>query len=357
MTDKKNTENKTEDVKQEKATKVVVTENKEPVDDNLKCNTIETEQKPETKNDSSKTKNSFTKTVLIGTSFVVACLAFSVGYLTKSSISKSSSDNIAVTADKTDISYKDLMTGLTTNNQAKVLIQQKIVGQIFENNHSDLVSDKEVKKEVDRIKKDYGSNFDSIISQSGFTEKTFFTYTKQNLIMRAFVKDQVKFTDKEINNAYTNFVPSQTINLGVFESKADAEAYKKNPKDSKFKENVHKVELGTANNERGLSDNILKASYDTKQGQMSDVLEENDTQSPGAKVYAVVEVIKHVDKGTVKEETKDIESYLKLTKSSDTAFATETMKKELDKLNVNYNDNDLKKAMVDAFKAVSTRSN
>ena len=145
--------------------------------------------------------------------------------------------------------------------------------------------------------------------------------------------------------------------LGIGAKKADAEAYKKNPKDSKFKENVHKVELSTANNERGLSDNILKASYDTKQGQMSDVLEENDTQSPGAKVYAVVEVIKHVDKGTVKEETKDIESYLKLTKSSDTAFATETMKKELDKLNVNYNDNDLKKAMVDAFKAVSTRSN
>ena len=90
MTDKKNTENKTEDVKQEKATKVVVTENKEPVDDNLKCNTIETEQKPETKNDSSKTKKGFTKTVLIGTACVVACLAFSVGYLTKSSISKSS---------------------------------------------------------------------------------------------------------------------------------------------------------------------------------------------------------------------------------------------------------------------------
>lgn len=287
--------------------------------------------------------------IVTGLGILLAIAGFVLGYSISHNSYLNTSSGVAVTANETSIDYGSVLKEALRNQQARVFVQQAIVGTVFEKNHANLTSDKEVDKEIERVKKEYGDNFQSIIKSSGFDDASFRTYTKQGLIMRKFVESKVNPTDKELKQAYDNFVPDQEVEIAVFATKKDAEDFKKAPTDKKFAENIEKVTLGTNNNTRNLSNTVLEKAYSTKQGEYSDIFEENDNQNNNGKLYVVVKSVKHNDKGSYDKVKSELKKSIVKTKSSDADFASDTMKAELKRLNIKYNDKDIKNAMKDAF--------
>lgn len=253
-----------------------------------------------------------------------------------------------VEAKNTSIEYNDLSKLFLSNDQIKVLLQQKIVGDIFEKNHSNLVKDSDVETEIARIKKEYGDSYKEILKSSGFDEESFETYTRQSLIMKKFVENSVKIEEKDLKEAFENYIPTQKVVVGVFGSKEEAEAYKKDSGNSKYENNIQELELGTSSNERGLSNQILEASYKTKQGEFSSILEEKST-SDNSTVYVVVKVIKHNEKGSIEDEKEGLKKTLVASKTTDIEYSSKVIKKELDNLGVKYNDKNIETAVKEAF--------
>lgn len=326
---------------------------KEPKDDHLEKESSNSEAigTVEKKEKSNSTKKQWIASVC-GVALLVAGIGLGYGFGFANATTSKSSTPVAVTAKKTEIKYKDLMPLLDSSEQVRNLTQQYIAGTVFEKNYGNLVSNEKVDASIAEVKAQYGQSYANILSQSGFTPKSFKEYTRQSMIMKAFVEKQIKIPESTLKNDFKKFVPNQTINIGTFTKKSDAEGYAKNPKSDKYSKQVQSLVLGTNHNTQGLSEKLVQAAYNTKEGKASDVISQ---QGKTETIYVVIVPTKHVDRGTdYKKYRSELINAEKETKLKDTNYNASVIKKELTNLGVKFSDNDLQKIVETAFKTNQT---
>lgn len=239
-------------------------------------------------------------------------------------------------------------TTVKDSTEAQSLLAQDIVNQVFAEKYASEVTDKDVDTEFASVKETYGDSFEEALTSSGFeTEKDFKDYLRTQLITQAGLKANIKVTDEDLKEAWSTFVPVQELKVATFATKEEAEAYKKDPNNDKFKEYIKQVKAGTSDNQAELTQETLEAALKLKEGDTSKVLE---TKGVTKTQYYVITSIKHVDKGNdMKPFEKELDTVVKTNKLNDQQASKDILKKVLKDANLTFEDKDLEKMFNNAL--------
>lgn len=196
---------------------------------------------------------------------------------------------------------------VTRNPDAGLQFSNDVVTTVMYDVYGDKVKDKDVDAMVKATKEAYGDKFTQAISESGFTdEKEYRNFITRQLSVEKAVQAKHKVTKSEMEAYWQDFVPTQDVTVGVFESKEVAEEYMKDPKNAKYNDYLMQSKVGSVSNNMEYPDELLLSMIDLEDGKFSKIVE---TDTVGGKMYLVAYMNKGVKKGDdYKKFEKDLET-------------------------------------------------
>lgn len=252
------------------------------------------------------------------------------------------------------ITVEDFFNQIKTQDSTKQQLSTMIIYKVATDNFGDKVDKKEVDKEYNDMKEQYGDQFDSLMKQQGLTEDSLKDQIKQRLAYQAMLESKVKITDKDLKEAWKTFHPEVTASVIMASSKEDADKLLEQAKapDADFtklaKENPaqgeEKGEMKFNSGAATLPQEVKDAAFKLKDGEVSDLV--TVSQSNGysnQEVFYIVKMIKNKDKGSDMDKyKKELETVIKDEKMSDQEFQRKVLSDELNAADIKINDNDLK---------------
>lgn len=249
--------------------------------------------------------------------------------------------------------YYDKIKTQPANEQ---VLQQMIISKVAENKYGKKVSDKDVDKQFDKVKKAAGDNFESQLKAQGYTEKSFKEALRQNLEIQAMLKANTKVTDADLKKAWKSFHPKVEAQIIQVAEKSTADKiYKELQSDPDKFTDLAKKESALNGDKGGkisfdststeIPANVQKEAWKLKNGEISDVISAEQTDPSTyqtVKSYYIVKMVKQQDKGDdYKKYKSQLTDIVEAEQMSDAAFIQKTVKKELKEENVKINDKDL----------------
>lgn len=259
------------------------------------------------------------------------------------------------------ITQQEYYDDMKKSQAGKTALANMIINRVLEQQYGNKVSKKQVDKQYNNYKKQYGSQFDAVLQQNGMTAASFKQNLKTNLLTEAALKDIKKISKSQEEKAWKAYQPKVTVQHILVSKKSKAEEITKELKNGKsFKSLVKKYSLdtGTKNNEGKLpafdsTDTSLdpafkNAAFKLKTGET--------TKSPvkSQSGYHVIRMIKHPAKGSFASHKKEIDDQIYQSMSQDQQTMHDVLAKVIKKAGVNIKDNDLKDVLA-AY--VSTSNN
>lgn len=259
------------------------------------------------------------------------------------------------------ITQQEYYDDMKKSQAGKTALANMIINRVLEQQYGNKVSKKQVDKQYNNYKKQYGSQFDAVLQQNGMTAASFKQNLKTNLLSEAALKDIKKISKSQEEKAWKAYQPKVTVQHILVSKKSKAEEITKELKNGKsFKSLVKKYSLdtGTKNNEGKLpafdsTDTSLdpafkNAAFKLKTGET--------TKSPvkSQSGYHVIRMIKHPAKGSFTSHKKEIDDQIYQSMSQDQQTMHDVLAKVIKKAGVNIKDNDLKDVLA-AY--VSTSNN
>lgn len=291
--------------------------------------------------------------------------------ITLAACSSGSSDKIASMKGAT-ITVEDFYDHVKNDDTSKQAVQEMIIYKVFEDAYGDDVTDKEVNKQFNETKKQMGDQFETALSSSNLTEKSYKALIKQQLAFNAGMEAHVDLTDEDLKTAWESFHPEVEVQVMTAASEEDAKALKEAvekddadfakiaKEDDKNTDTTYKEDGGTAKFDSQSTDfsaTVKTAAFDLKDGEVSDVISDVD-QTYGTTTYYVVKMVKNAGKGNDMDKYKDeLEEIATATYTSDSAFQNKVIGEELKKANVKITDDtfaDVLSTFVDAAEESST---
>lgn len=276
---------------------------------------------------------------------------------------------LLLTACGNDDSNKDLVSikggGITqeqyynkikTQSTNEQILQQMIIGKVAANKYGKKVSDEEVDKQYDKVKKEAGSEFESQLKAQGYTEKSFKAALRQNLEIQAMLKANTKVTDADLKKAWKDYHPQVEAQVIQVAEKSKAEKLAKQVKEDPDKFTELAKKNSALNADKGgkikfdststeIPANVQKEAWKLKDGEVSGVISAEQTDPSTyqtVKSYYIVKMVKQKDKGDdYKKYKSELTSIVEAEQMSDSAFIQKTVKKELKEADVKINDKDL----------------
>ncbi len=117
----------------------------------------------------------------------------------------SSSTVASMKGDK--ITQKEYYDALKKSSAGQQELRTLIVSKALEQQYGDKVSSAKVKKQFNAMKAQYGSTFDSTLSQNGYTESSFKDQIRTSMLSEVALKDLKKPTTKQIKKQYKSYEP------------------------------------------------------------------------------------------------------------------------------------------------------
>ena len=259
------------------------------------------------------------------------------------------------------ITQQEYYDDMKKSQAGKTALANMIINRVLEQQYGNKVSKKQVDKQYNNYKKQYGSQFDAVLQQNGMTAASFKQNLKTNLLSEAALKDIKKISKSQEEKAWKAYQPKVTVQHILVSKKSKAEEITKELKNGKsFKSLVKKYSLdtGTKNNEGKLpafdsTDTSLdpafkNAAFKLKTGET--------TKSPvkSQSGYHVIRMIKHPAKGSFASHKKEIDDQIYQSMSQNQQTMHDVLAKVIKKAGVNIKDNDLKDVLA-AY--VSTSNN
>ena len=259
------------------------------------------------------------------------------------------------------ITQQEYYDDMKKSQAGKTALANMIINRVLEQQYGNKVSKKQVDKQYNNYKKQYGSQFDAVLQQNGMTAASFKQNLKTNLLSEAALKDIKKISKSQEEKAWKAYQPKVTVQHILVSKKSKAEEITKELKNGKsFKSLVKKYSLdtGTKNKEGKLpafdsTDTSLdpafkNAAFKLKTGET--------TKSPvkSQSGYHVIRMIKHPAKGSFASHKKEIDDQIYQSMSQDQQTMHDVLAKVIKKAGVNIKDNDLKDVLA-AY--VSTSNN
>lgn len=281
-------------------------------------------------------------------SVITFTLAASVLALSACSGDSASNDSSAIVTSKAgDISKNELYEEMkqSVGKQAlQVLIIEKVLASEYE------VSDKEVKAQFDKEKKEMGEGFDQYLEQQGQTEEGYKKYIRLNLLQEKALTEGVKVSDKEVEAQYKNMQTELNARHVLVADEATAKEVKaKLDGGADFAEVAKEYSTEQAAQESGgelgwfTPDKMVKEFSDAALA-----LEKNTISEPVKSEFGfhIIEVTdkREADIGTLEENKAEITKTLKLQKA-DTASLLPKVSKLMKEADIKIKDEDLKDAI------------
>lgn len=280
--------------------------------------------------------------VVLATAFAGAAL---LGLSACSSGSIKNSDIITMKGDTVSISdfYKEAkeFPGLTSNAVLQNLTFEKMFEKVPEVKKA--ASEKKIDKQYNTYKKQYGSSFESVLSQSGLNTNNIKDYLKVTMMEQAAITKDIKdtqYTKKNLETAFASYQPAVKAYV-VSETSKDAadKALAAAKKDTAaFKKTNASKETTFDSNSTTVPAEVQTAAYKLKDGQFSSVISAANAQT-GATSYYIVLMDKAADKGKDMNKYKsELEKTIKTQKMSDSTYTSSVFAKYLKKNNVTVKD-------------------
>ncbi|WPE30561.1 peptidylprolyl isomerase [Lactobacillus johnsonii] len=227
-----------------------------------------------------------------------------------------------------------------------------IVSDALESQYGKDVTQKQVDKEYNKYKKQYGSQFDSVLEQNGMTASTFKDNLKTNLLTEAALKHIKKITPAQEKKAWKNYQPEVTVQHILVSKKSTAEDVIKQLQDGgDFKKLAKRYSTDTATkNDAGKlpafdsTDSTLDSSFKTAAFKLK-TGEITTTPVKTQYGYHVIKMIKHPAKGTFKEHKKQIDNQIYQSMSEDQNVMRSVIATVLKRADVSIKDKDLKNVL------------
>lgn len=231
----------------------------------------------------------------------------------------------------------------------KSALANMIINRALEQQYGKYVSSKKVDKQYNNYKKQYGSQFSTVLQQNSMTASTFKQNLKTNLLSEAALKHIKKISNKQEQEAWKNYQPKVTVQHILVAKKSTAEDIIKQLKDGKsFKSLAKKYSLDTATKNKAgklpafdSTDNTLDSAFKTaafklKTGEVT----ESPVKSQSG--YHVIKMISHPAKGKFADHKKAIDDEIYASMAQDQAVMKDVIATVLKNADVSIKDNDLK---------------
>ena len=148
--------------------------------------------------------------------------------------------------------YYDAMKKTTTG---QATLRNMIVLKALEQQYPNKVSDKKVNSQFNKLKKQYGSSFDSTLEQNGYTESSFKDQIRTTLYSEVALKDMKKPTTKQIESQWKKYQPKIQVQHILVKTEDEAKQiisdYQKDPTEKNFESLAKKNSIDTGTKNKG----------------------------------------------------------------------------------------------------------
>ena len=259
-------------------------------------------------------------------------------------------DNTVASSTAGKISQDELYEAMKTNVGSSTL-QQLIIKDVLTEKFGKTVTDKKVNAEYKKQEESYGGAdvFKNVLASSGFTDVSYKETIHLNLLIEEAVKENSKFTDKEIKAAYDAYTPPITASHILVDDEAKAKELISELNDGAdfatlAKENSTDTNTAENGGEVTFSAGEMVPEFE----EAANKLEEGKITTEPVKSeygYHIIKLDKKSKKGSLEEERKTIEKQLLQDKLADSAAVQSILSKIMQDANVVINDTDLSTAM------------
>lgn len=260
------------------------------------------------------------------------------------------------------ITQQEYYDEMKKSQSGKTALANMLINHILEQQYGDKVSKKQVDKQYNNYKKQYGNQFEAVLQQNGMTVSSFKQNLKTNLLSEAALKDIKKISKSQKEKAWKAYQPKVTVQHILVSKKSKAEqitAELKNGKSFKSLVKKYSLDTGTKNNagklpafdstDTSLDPSFKAAAFKLKTGET--------TKSPikSQSGYHIIRMIKHPAKGTFASHKKEIDNQIYQTMSQDQQTMHEVISKVIKKAGVDIKDKDLKDVLASYVSTPSTK--
>lgn len=245
-----------------------------------------------------------------------------------------------------------------SNPSAQQVLLNMTIQKVFEKQYGSELDDKEVDdKEVDDTiaeeKKQYGENYQRVLSQAGMTLETRKAQIRTSKLVELAVKKvaEAELTDEAYKKAFDEYTPdvtAQIIRLNnedkakevLEKAKAEgadfAQLAKDNSTDEKTKENGGEITFDSASTE--VPEQVKKAAFALDVDGVSDVITATGTQAYSSQYY-IVKLTKKTEKSSNIDDYKEkLKTVILTQKQNDSTFVQSIIGKELQAANIKVKD-------------------
>ncbi|WP_042753310.1 foldase [Lactococcus garvieae] len=260
----------------------------------------------------------------VRTKIILAALVASMGVYTLTGCSNSAKSTSIISMKEGTIDVYNLyekakeLQGIPTST----LLQDLTFSKILEKDYGTKITDKEVKNQVDTVKKQMGDQFSSVLQQYGYTEEGFKFLSRLQLLTTYAIDQEIsktQYTESNLKTAWESYHPEveavivsvATKEEAVQASKSDADKFEKDNKDKKIK-------FDSTNT--SISSELKTAAFKLKNGQLSKAIE---VQNPanGMISYYVIKMINNPKKGTdINKYKNQLKTAIKNEKEADADY-------------------------------------
>lgn len=251
-----------------------------------------------------------------------------------------------------DITSEKFFTEIKSNPTVQTLLSNKVISTALEDKYSDKVTSDDVEKEYEKMKEQYGDQFQSALVSASLTEDTYKAQLRSTLLLDYAVKTaaEQELKDADYEEAFKSYTPNMTVKFVKTKTKDEAKTVVDElKKETAVDTLVAKYgTLSKADQKTGelTFDSTTKDVEPELLAQITP-MEVNKVSEPIAitdrKTYETVYYIVKVTKKDAKKETwKDYESILKdyiiNKKSSDKNYAKQVVSELLKEYKVEVKD-------------------
>lgn len=238
------------------------------------------------------------------------------------------------------------------NPSAQQVLLNMTIQKVFEKQYGSELDDKEVDDTIAEEKKQYGENYQRVLSQAGMTLETRKAQIRTSKLVELAVKKvaEAELTDEAYKKAFDEYTPdvtAQIIRLNnedkakeVLEKAkaegADFAQLAKDNSDEKTKENGGEITFDSASTE--VPEQVKKAAFALDVDGVSDVITATGTQAYSSQYY-IVKLTKKTEKSSNIDDYKEkLKTVILTQKQNDSTFVQSIIGKELQAANIKVKD-------------------
>lgn len=262
------------------------------------------------------------------------------------------------------ITQNDYYKEMKNSSAGKQQLQTMIISKALENQYGKDVSTKQVTKEYNKYKSQYGSSFSSILQQNGMTTAQFKKNIRTNLLTKVALEKNKKITNKQLKKEWKSYSPKITVSQILVAKKSTAQdVIDKLNNGGDFTKLAKQYSTDSATKNKGgkmTPFNSDSSSVDTalksaafKLKKVGDISTEPVKTQYG---YSVIKLDKKPNKGKMSDHTAELKSSIYASWMQDSTVMQSVISKVLKKADVSIKDNDLKDVLAGYVTSSNSKS-